>query len=63
MVTIVPPDGEARREGRKVWSVWKWECRFVCRVRLIWEGVRERRGWPETVPALLMRMVQGPSWV
>lgn len=62
MVTIVPPWGEASRVGRKVWRVWKWEWRFVCRVVVIWVGVRERRGKPETVPALLMRIVQGPSW-
>jgi hypothetical protein len=61
MVTIVPPEGEARREGRKVWRVWKWEWRFVWRVVLIWDGDRERMGRPETVPALLMRIVQGPS--
>lgn len=61
MVTIVPPEGDARRDGRKVWRVWKWECKFVCNVRSICEGVRERRGAPETVPALLTRMVQGPS--
>lgn len=42
--------------------MWKCEWRFVWRVVLIWEGVRERRGKPETVPALLMRIVQGPSW-
>jgi hypothetical protein len=29
MVTIVPPEGEVRRAGRKVWRVWKWEWRFV----------------------------------
>ena len=62
MVTIVPPEGEARSEGRKVWRVWKWEWRFVWRVVLICEGFRESRGAPETVPALLMRIVQGPSW-
>lgn len=62
MVTIVPPRGLLKRVGRKVRSVWKCECRFVWRVRLIWEGVRERRGAPETVPALLIRIVGGPSW-
>jgi hypothetical protein len=58
----VPPEGDARRDGRKVCRVWKWEWRFVCNVRLICEGVRERSGAPETVPALLIRIVQGPSW-
>lgn len=61
IVTIVPPEAEARRDGRKIWRVWKWECRFVCKVREICEGVRERSGAPETVPALFMRIVQGPS--
>lgn len=61
-MTIVLPEGEARREGKKVWRVWKWEWRFVCRVREIWEGCRERMGRPETVPALLIRIVGGPSW-
>lgn len=60
-MTIVPPKGEARRDGRKVRRVWKWECRFVWRVREICAGVRERSGEPETVPALLMRIVHGPS--
>jgi hypothetical protein len=60
-VTTVPPECDARRDGRKVCRVWKWEWRFVCSVRLICEGVRERRGAPETVPALLIRIVQGPS--
>jgi hypothetical protein len=60
-VTIVPPWGEARRAGRKVWRVWKWECRFVERVFWTWEGCRERRGRPATVPALFIRIVGGPS--
>ena len=58
----MPPWGEARRAGRKVWRVWKCECRFVVRVRWIWEGCRWRRGRPATVPALLIRIVEGPSW-
>lgn len=62
MTIVPPPEGEARSEGRKVWRVWKWECRFVWRVVVICDGLRERRGAPETVPALLMRIVQGPSW-
>lgn len=62
-MTIVPPEGEARREGRKVCRVWKCECRFVVRARFIWAGVRERRGRPVTVPALFIRIVAGPSWV
>jgi hypothetical protein len=57
----VPPWGEARRAGRKVWRVWKWECRFVVRVFWIWEGVRRRRGRPVTVPALFIRIVGWPS--
>lgn len=61
MVTIVPPEGDVRRDGRKVWRVWKCECRFVVRVRFIWEGVRVRRGAPLTVPALFIRIVAGPS--
>lgn len=61
-MTIVPPCGEARSAGRKVCRVWKCECRFVVRVAVIWEGARERRGWPATVPALFTRIVGGPSW-
>jgi hypothetical protein len=41
--------------------VWKWECRFVERVFWTWEGCRERRGRPATVPALFIRIVGGPS--
>lgn len=61
-MTIVPPCGEDRRAGRKVWRVWKCECRFVVRVFWIWWGVRVRRGRPVTVPALFIRIVGGPSW-
>ena len=42
--------------------MWKCECRFVVRVVVIWEGVRERRGRPFTVPAVFIRIVGGPSW-
>jgi hypothetical protein len=41
--------------------VWKWEWRFVVRVFWIWEGCRESNGAPETVPALFIRIVGGPS--
>ena len=60
-MTIVPPEGAARRDGRKVWRVWKCEWRFVVRVLVICSGWSERRGRPATVPALFIRMVAEPS--
>ena len=60
-MTIVPPEGAARRDGRKVWRVWKCEWRFVVRVLVICSGARDRRGRPATVPALFIKMVTGPS--
>ena len=61
-MTIVPPRGDASIAGRKVRQVWKWESVFMLKVRVYWDGVRESRGRPFTIPALFIRMVGVPSY-
>lgn len=65
MVTMWPPVGEERIEGRRRRVRWKAEWRFVWRVWVMEEAEREESGRGEMgEAALLMRMVGGPScWV
>lgn len=61
-VTMWPPVGRWSMDGRKAWRVWKWERRFMVKLRESWEGVRERREELVTMPALFIRIVGVPSY-
>lgn len=64
MVTIVPPVGLDRIEGRKVWMVLKWAVMFVERVDARVVGVMVVMGDGVTGNAAqLMRIVGVPSWM